>query len=185
MMQLDGDDISGPVTGYFLSTILLILYGINVLTNEFGMFILGDCTFVYAILGILILIVAGLCLKNWYLMSGYMFLLISIATICLSLGKNVWSYEFGDAANVVLCIAIIMIACMCYRAGEDVQMAVNILLAAMVLLSMSLFDHMSVVLGLIAVVAGCLMAYLCYDRWSVIQDMDAEYEGRLPPLKKG
>ncbi len=184
-MQLDGNDLSGPVTGYFLSAILLILFGVNTLMNEFEIFILGDCTFVYAVLGVLILIVAGLCLKNWYLMSGYMFLLISVATICLSLGRSVWSYEFGDAANVVLFIAMMMIAYMCYRASEDMQMTAIILLGVLVILSMSMFDHMSVLLGLIALASGCIMAYMCYDSWALIQDMDVEYEGRLPPLKKG
>lgn len=184
MAQTEISGLSGPVTGYFLTTILLILFGINLFGDKLDLFYLGDCTFIYAILGVLILIVAGLCLKNWYLMSGYLFLLIAIETICMSIGSTIWSYEFGDAVNIVMFIAIMMIAFMCYRMEEDIQMTINILLGVMLILSMSVFDDMSVILSIISIVCGCLTAYMCYSTWSMIQDMDAEYEGKLP-IKKG
>ncbi len=184
MAQNEYSDLSGPSTGYFLTTMLLMLFGINSFGDRLDLFYLGDCTFIYAVIGILILIVAGLCLKNWYLMSGYLFLLIAIETICLSIGRSIWSYEFSDAVNIVMFIAIMLVAYMCYRANEDVQMTINILLGVMLILSMSMFDDMSVLLSIISFICGCLTAYMCYSTWSMIQDMDAEYEGRLP-IKKG
>ena len=81
-------------------------------------------------------------------------------------------------------IAVMMIAFMCYRMEEDVQMTINILLGVMLILSMNVFNDMSVMLSIISIICGCLTAHMCYSSWSMIQDMDAEYEGKLP-IKKG
>ena len=184
MVQIENSGLSGPVTGYFLCTILLMLFGIDTFGDRLDLFYLGDCTFIYAVLGILILVVAGLCLKSWYLISGYLFLLVAIETICMSIGNNIWSYEIGDAVNIVMFIAVMMIAFMCYRMEEDVQMTINILLGVMLILSMNVFNDMSVMLSIMSIICGCLTAHMCYSSWSMIQDMDAEYEGKLP-IKKG
>ena len=102
----------------------------------------------------------------------------------MSIGNNIWSYEIGDAVNIVMFIAVMMIAFMCYRMEEDVQMTINILLGVMLILSMNVFNDMSVMLSIISIICRCLTAHMCYSSWSMIQDMDAEYEGKLP-IKKG
>ena len=183
MIKVDVSDISGPMAGYLVSCIIMFVSGIYILNGKTGVFDVDDCTFAIAVLGIILLICGYMCLKQSYLIDGLTFILESVVVLSISIGYMIHEYVFGDILHVVLAIVFIMIAYMSFMMLDDVNTAINILWAVLMIVSLNILENMTYVISAVCILAGLCALKMFHDDWATVKDMVADYESRITRKK--
>ena len=184
MFKMDTSELSGPMTGYFISGIIMLITGIYVISTRAQLFDIAESTFAMVILGAILLFSGFLCLKNAYLLDGLTSILKSVVTISISISILTSTYIFGDIMHVVIAIAFIIIAVMAFMVFEDLIMATNILWAILMIVSMNFLNDMYYVIGAVCIIAFVIDMIAFYNDWKMISGMDADYESKLYKKKE-
>ena len=179
MFRMSVSELSGPMTGYFISGIIMLVAGIYVISTRAAVFDIAESTLAMAILGIILLFSGYLCLKNAYLLDGLTSILKAVVTISISVSILTGTYIFGDIMHVVLAIAFVIIAIMAFMVFEDLIMATNILWAILMIVSMNMLNDMYYVIGAVCIIAFVIDLVMFYKDWTMISAMDADYESKL------
>jgi len=180
MFRMDTSEIAGPISGYFISSIIAAVAGIYLFTTKRAIFDLSESTFVITILGAILLFCGYLCLKNAYLIDGLSTILQAVVVISMSVCYIAGTYFFGDILHVVIAIAFIAIAVMCFFVFEDLVMAANILWAILMVVSMDVWNtDLSYVLGAVCIGIFIIDAIMFYKDWVTMSSLAAGTESKL------
>ncbi len=179
MFKMDAFELSGPMTGYFISGIIMLVTGIYVISTRASLFDTAESTFALVILGVILLFSGFLCLKNAYFLDGLTSILKAVVTISISVSILTGTYIFGDIMHVVMAVAFVLIAIMAFMVFEDMLMATNILWAVLMIVSMNFLNDMYYVIGAVCIIAFIIDMISFYNDWKMISAMDTDYESKL------
>ncbi len=192
MFDKEGYEIGIPMTGYLLSVIFLLLLGFFYIGNDIDIsdIFTNGAAYIIALVGILLLITGYLCLKNSYLLDGMSFILTAIVAICIAI-ENMRTDPvkiLGGIVQIVMAVAFILVAYLAYMSNEDHLAIANVLWAVIMILSLPIItDNASfifIICGIVAIINAILEAYMCRSDWQMLNEMNANYEGRLTLRKK-
>lgn len=185
MFKNEKYELGAPMTGYLLCTVILLFGGFQCISAATKILDVQSYSVIALLLGVLILIIGFLCLRNSYFLDGVSFILVAIFAICISMEGFFNIVVVGDTLEIVMAIVFILVAYFAFMANDDMVAYSDLMWAVLLILSLSFFSNYTVIAcGIAAIILAIIEAYMCYSDWKMIQEMSANYEGRLVLKKK-
>ncbi len=167
----DRSDFGAIIAGMVFLLASMLLMGINAINFGFDLDFGGTATdmeTMYVVLGVLGIVISGFTIYKGFFVDGVMF----AAVAC-------WMLLFGPSVilSIVIAVVFVFVALMCYFEEQYDLVAMNVILAATVVLLLSTDNKTCIGIGgIVALVAGIYAIVLAFFRWRDIQDYTAQVE---------
>ena len=175
MFSTKRSDFGSTIAGYLLAAVMLIFAALQLFNSQFDMFDVSmDVPF--RTIAMLCVIASAIALWKAYIIDGMTYMIIGLGAYAFI--TNVPMFL------IVLAIAAIFTAVMSYRGGDVFVLSLNALVAvAFLLMAFTakadfLADNPAIA-GAFFLIAGLLAGYICFNDWSLFQDIVMDYEDEM------